>query len=103
MGPFDDVDLPTVYRPSAEEPFMNERQLAYFRKKLIEWKDSLLKESKETLATLQNESLREPDVTDRASNEHDWSIKLRTRAHQRKLISKIDAPLRPIAEAENDH
>lgn len=99
-GPFDDVELPTDYRPSAEEPFMNERQLAYFRKKLIEWKDSLLKESKETLATLQNESLREPDVTDRASNETDWSIELRTRDRQRKLISKIDAALRRIDEGE---
>nr|WP_226998689.1 RNA polymerase-binding protein DksA [Tardibacter chloracetimidivorans] len=79
---------------------MNERQLAYFRKKLIEWKDSLLKESKETLATLQNESLREPDVTDRASNETDWSIELRTRDRQRKLISKIDAALRRIDEGE---
>src|SRR3546814_13807515 len=79
---------------------MNERQLAYFRKKLIEWKDSLLKESKETLATLQNESLREPDVTDRASNETDWSIELRTRDRQRKLISKNDAALRRIDEGE---
>src|SRR3546814_15642032 len=79
---------------------MKERQLAYFRKKLIEWKDSLLKESKETLATLQNESLREPDVTDRASNETDWSIELRTRDRQRKLISKIDAALRRIDEGE---
>src|SRR3546814_5941704 len=63
-GPFDDVELPTDYRPSAEEPFMNERQLAYFRQKLIEWKARLLKVSKETLATMQNESLREPDVNE---------------------------------------
>src|SRR3546814_8932343 len=90
-GPFDDVELPTDYRPSAEEPFMNERQLAYFRKKLIEWKDSLLKESKETLATLQNESLREPDVTDRASNETDWSIELRTRDRQDRKSTRLNS------------
>jgi DnaK suppressor protein len=99
-GPLDDVVLPPGYRPSGDEPFMNDQQLAYFRRKLIEWKESLLKESKETLTTLQNESLREPDVTDRASNETDWSIELRTRDRQRKLISKIDAALRRIVDGE---
>ncbi len=98
--PFDDVTLPPGYRPDADEPFMNDRQLAYFRGKLITWRESILKESKETLATLQNESLREPDVTDRASNETDWSIELRTRDRQRKLISKIEAALRRIDEGE---
>ena len=98
--PFDHIVLPPDYRPSADEPFMDERQLAYFRAKLIAWKESILKEAKETLATLQNESLREPDVTDRASNETDWSIELRTRDRQRKLISKIEAALRRIDEGE---
>lgn len=99
-GPLADVTLPVDYRPTNDEPFMNERQLAYFRAKLIAWKENILKESKETLATLQNESLREPDVTDRASNETDWSIELRTRDRQRKLISKIEAALRRIEEGE---
>lgn len=94
------VELPEGYRPSADEEFMNERQQAYFRRKLLEWKDEILREARETLQTLQSESLREPDVTDRASSETDWSIELRTRDRQRKLISKIDAALRRIEEGE---
>ncbi len=88
------------YRPSADEEFMSERQLTYFREKLVAWKESLLREGQDTLATLQNEPLREPDVTDRASSETDWSIELRTRDRQRKLISKIDAALRRIEDGE---
>ena len=94
------VKLPADYRPSADEEFMNPRQLAYFRRKLLDWKDDILREARETLQTLQSESLREPDVTDRASSETDWSIELRTRDRQRKLISKIDAALRRIEEGE---
>lgn len=94
------ISLPSDYRPSPDEPFMNPLQLAFFRRKLLDWKDEILREAKETLATLQNESLREPDVTDRASSETDWSIELRTRDRQRKLISKIDAALRRIEEGE---
>jgi DnaK suppressor protein len=100
----EDVSIPQAsdgeYRPSADEPFMNERQLDYFRKKLIAWKDALLREGQDTLNTLQNEPLREPDITDRASSETDWSIELRTRDRQRKLISKIDAALRRIDDGE---
>jgi DnaK suppressor protein len=88
------------YRPSADEAFMNPRQLEYFRGKLVQWKESILREAQDTLAHLQTESLREPDVTDRASSETDWSIELRTRDRQRKLISKIDAALRRIEEGE---
>ena len=94
------TELDPDYRPSADEPFMNERQLAYFRHKLIAWKDALLREGQDTLTTLQNEPLREPDITDRASSETDWSIELRTRDRQRKLISKIDAALRRIDDGE---
>jgi len=96
----DGVELPEGYRPSADEEFMNPRQLAYFRRKLLDWKEEILREARETLQTLQSESLREPDVTDRASSETDWSIELRTRDRQRKLISKIDAALRRIEEGE---
>jgi DnaK suppressor protein len=88
------------YRPSADEPFMNPRQVEYFRRKLVSWKEGILREAMDTLAHLQTESLREPDVTDRASSETDWSIELRTRDRQRKLISKIDAALRRIDEGE---
>jgi len=88
------------YRPSPDEPFMNPRQLEYFRHKLQAWKESILKESQGTLAQLQVDSMREPDITDRASSETDWSIELRTRDRQRKLISKIDAALRRIEDGE---
>lgn len=93
-------DLDPDYRPSDDEPFMNDRQRAYFRAKLLAWKANILAESEETLTQLQREPLREPDVTDRASSETDWSIELRTRDRQRKLISKIDAALRKIEEGE---
>ena len=90
------VDLPEGYRPTPDEEFMNPFQLEYFRRKLLAWKDEILEDARETLETLQSESLREPDVTDRASSETDWSIELRTRDRQRKLISKIDSALRRI-------
>jgi DnaK suppressor protein len=94
----DDIDRD--YQPSANEEFMNPRQQAYFRRKLLDWKESILRESRDTLAQLQIDSLREPDVTDRASAETDWGIELRTRDRQRKLISKIDAAIRRIDEGE---
>lgn len=93
-------DLDPNYRPSDAEPFMNPTQLSYFRKKLSDWKESIVRDSQDTLVTLQNEPLREPDITDRASSETDWSIELRTRDRQRKLIAKIDAALRRIEEGE---
>ena len=95
-----DVVTDDGYRPSADEPFMNPRQQAYFRRKLLEWKDAIRRESQGTLSQLQVDSLREADLTDRASSETDWSLELRTRDHQRKLISKIDAALRRIDEGE---
>jgi DnaK suppressor protein len=88
------------YRPSDDEPFMNPRQQAYFRAKLMAWRDDILRESHGTLETLKNDSLREADVADRASSETDWSLELRTRDRQRKLISKIDAALRRIDDGE---
>ena len=88
------------YRPVADEPFMNSRQQDYFRRKLIAWKDAILRESRDTLSQLQSDSLREADLTDRASSETDWSIELRTRDRQRKLVAKIDAALRRIDEGE---
>jgi len=95
-----DDELDRDYRPSPNEEFMNPRQQAYFRRKLQDWKESILRESRETLNQLQVDSLREPDVTDRASSETDWGIELRTRDRQRKLISKIDAAIRRIDEGE---
>lgn len=87
------------YRPSEDEEFMNERQLEYFKNKLLAWKEDILKESRETLAHLQAETENHPDIADRATSETDRSLELRTRDRQRKLISKIDDALRRIEDA----
>lgn len=92
----EDIYVDPAYRPSPDEDFMNPRQLAYFRRKLLAWREEILREARETLATLQSESLHEADIADRASSETDWSIELRTRDRQRKLIAKITAALRRI-------
>jgi DnaK suppressor protein len=84
------------YKPSDSEPFMNDRQIEYFRRKLLNWKDDIIKESKETISHLQEENHILPDVADRASSETDRSLELRTRDRQRKLIAKIDAALKRI-------
>ena len=88
------------YKPSDDEPFMNDRQREYFRGKLLAWKDEILKEAKETLATLQSENENHPDIADRASSETDRAIELRARDRQRKLIAKIDAAMRRIDDGE---
>ena len=90
--------IDTDYVPSDSEPFMNERQKAYFREKLINWKNDILREARETLETLQQESENHPDLADRASSETDRAIELRARDRQRKLIAKIDAALVRIDE-----
>ena len=87
-----------TYRPSDDEPFMNERQREYFRRKLLVWKDELLLESKSTIANLQEDTVSLPDLADRATSETDRAIELRTRDRQRKLISKIDDALRRIED-----
>jgi DnaK suppressor protein len=87
------VDLDESYKPSEQEPFMNDRQREYFRRKLNAWKEEILQESRETLATLQSENENHPDLADRASSETDRAIELRARDRQRKLIAKIDAAL----------
>jgi RNA polymerase-binding transcription factor len=84
------------YRPTETEPFMNERQRDYFREKLFAWKEEILRESRETLQHLQDESQNHPDIADRASSETDRAIELRARDRQRKLIAKIDAALQRI-------
>jgi DnaK suppressor protein len=91
------TDLPDDYRPSEDEPFMNDRQRAYFRKKLLDWKEEILRSSRDTLENLQ-ESEQHPDLTDRASSETDRAIELRARDRQRKLIAKIDAALQRIED-----
>ena len=86
------------YRPTENEPFMNPRQREYFRQKLERWKEDILRESRETLENLQEESQNHPDMADRASSESDRALELRTRDRQRKLISKIDAALKRIED-----
>jgi DnaK suppressor protein len=97
---FDQILLSDDYRPADSEEFMCAEQRAYFLQKLREWKESIVEESRATMAQLQADSLREPDIADRASSETDWSIELRTRDRQRKLISKIDAAIRRLYEGE---
>jgi len=91
-------ELPESYRPSDDEPFMNERQLEYFRRKLLSWKEDILRESRETLGHLQAETENHPDLADRASSETDRALELRTRDRQRKLISKIEEALRRVED-----
>ena len=91
------------YKPSESETFMNERQRDYFRRKLLNWKDEILRESRETLAALQTENENHPDIADRASSETDRAIELRARDRQRKLISKIDAALSRIEDGTSGY
>jgi DnaK suppressor protein len=92
------LELPPNYRPSEDEPFMNERQREYFRRRLIQWKEEIIREAKETLQNLAADSVAHADLADRASSEAERANELRTRDRQRKLISKIDAALRRIEE-----
>jgi RNA polymerase-binding transcription factor len=98
--PFDRLILSDRYRPSDREEFMCDAQRAYFLRKLKDWKEAIIEESRATMAQLQVDSLREPDVADRASSETDWSIELRTRDRQRKLIAKIDCAVRRLYQGE---
>ena len=86
------------YRPSQKEPFMNERQRAYFRRKLLAWREEILRSTKETLQHLQDESAQHADIADRASTETERALELRARDRQRKLIAKIDAALQRIED-----
>ncbi len=90
--------LPKNYKPTQKEKFMNAKMKEYFRQKLENWKQDLLKESSQTLNNLQNENEAKPDITDRASEEIDRSFELRTRDRERKLINKIDAALQRIED-----
>lgn len=95
-----EVFLPDDYRPAEDEPFMNDRQLEYFRRKLLVWKHELMMQSAETLGNLTDSARNVPDLADRASEETDRALELRTRDRQRKLIAKIDAALRRIEDGE---
>jgi len=92
------IVLPPDYRPSEDEPFMNERQRMYFRNKLVAWKDEIIRQTKETLVGLHEESTQHADLADRATSETDRALELRARDRQRKLIAKIDAALARIED-----
>ncbi|PWE34134.1 RNA polymerase-binding protein DksA [Maritimibacter sp. 55A14] len=95
-----EVFLPDDYRPAEDEPFMNPRQVEYFRRKLLDWKADLLEDSRDTIEGMQEGTRNIPDIADRASEETDRALELRTRDRQRKLVAKIDAALRRIEEGE---
>lgn len=95
-----EVFLPDDYRPVEDEPFMNERQLEWFRRELLAQRAELLGESKNTIAGLQDSTRAIPDIADRASEETDRALELRIRDRQRKLVNKIDSTLRRIEEGE---
>lgn len=95
-----EVFLPENYSPAEDEPFMNDRQLEYFRRKLLNWKSELIEGSRDTIEALQDGTRNIPDVIDRSSEETDRALELRTRDRARKLVSKIDAALRRIEEGE---
>ncbi len=88
------------YRPAEDEPFMNDKQLEYFRRKLLAWKAEIVDDSRDTIEGLQETTRNIPDVADRASEETDRALELRTRDRQRKLVAKIDAALRRIDDGE---
>lgn len=92
------IDLPKGYKPSADEPFMNDMQREYFRRKLVAWREELLQESEETLDNLKEGGMTVPDISDRASAEADKAFELRTRDRMRKVIAKIDAALQRIED-----
>ncbi len=92
------IVLPPDYRPSEDEPFMNERQRIYFRQKLLAWKEEIIRQTRETLAGLHEESTQHADLADRATSETDRALELRARDRQRKLIAKIDAALARIED-----
>jgi DnaK suppressor protein len=93
-----EIRLPDDYRPSEDEPFMNERQRAYFRRKLLAWKEEIMLQTRETLQGLHEDSNQHADLADRATSETDRALELRARDRQRKLVSKIDAALARIED-----
>jgi DnaK suppressor protein len=92
------IVLPADYHPSEDEPFMNEYQRLYFRQKLLNWKEEIIRQTKETLEGLHEDSVQHADLADRATSETDRALELRARDRQRKLISKIDAALARIED-----
>jgi DnaK suppressor protein len=92
------TNLPTSYKPTEKEPFMNERQREYFRRELTTWRDDILRDARGTILNLQLETTPNADLADRATTESERQLELRTRDRQRKLIAKIDSALRRLED-----
>ncbi len=92
------IVLPAGYRPAETEPFMNERHKQYFRNKLVAWKEEIVRQNRETLHVLHEDSAQHADIADRATSETDRALELRARDRQRKLIAKIDAALARVED-----
>ena len=92
------IKLSPEYKPSRDEPFMNDRQREYFRRKLLNWKEEIIRDAEDTLTAMQADTESHPDLVDRASSEGDRAIELRARDRQRKLIAKIDAAIARIED-----
>ena len=93
-----DVNLPSNYRPTEREKFMNSKQQEFFRRRLLGWRDEIVRDTKDTIQDLQDDDGQAPDIADRATTESERSIVLRARDRQRKLVAKIDAALDRIDE-----
>lgn len=94
------VCVPDDYEPSDDEPFMNEMQLEYFRRRLVAWRNEILAESRDTIKKMQLQARSIPDFADRATEESERQVQLRTRDRQRKLVVKINMALARIEEGE---
>lgn len=89
----EDALLEEGYTPTSDEPFMGKRQRAYFKRKLLDWKDEINVQTRETIAALNADSTQHADIADRATSETDRALELRARDRERKLVNKIDAAL----------
>lgn len=94
------VKLPKGYKPTEKEEYMSNKQLEYFRQKLLTWRDELVEESRETISNLQEEVRDVGDEAERATRETENSLELRTRDRYRKLLKKIDQALMRVDEGE---
>lgn len=94
------AELPEGYKPSEDEEYMSSEQLEYFRCKLLDWRNELIEESRETISNLRHEVRDVGDEAERATRETENSLELRTRDRYRKLINKIDKALARIDEGE---
>jgi DnaK suppressor protein len=95
----DEIELEPDYKPSQDEPYMNDKQLAYFRRKLLEWRAQIVEDANQTREQI-NSGENQADEIDRASLESERYTELRTAEREQRLLNKIDAALRRIENGE---